>query len=797
MIGRFRLFSLAMLAGLSSSLAVNHALAQDVTDSINNTINQSITGSISDTVSNTITENVVYAKAKLRVSMPLLRFKQFAVAAGGNHLALRAEDGSIRVWNLQRGSQGRPITGAAANAVFVPSADGSRLLIGDAAGKVDIRDALTGKPNTALTGQGGQITQLMTSNDAQFLLIGYGSGAVEYWDMNKRGRLWQGHTGAAGVSALAMAPGDDKAAFGLVDGSLGSIDLKTGKAAPLGKTDKAVETMQFSADGKRVAAISASGQASLLTIGSKAGAAGGKLPIGDGVVAIADTLRVAAVAQGKAISVIDLASGQSAAQVTGDSDRVIGIQIDDKAQRLIAATADGKLIVWDLAAKKELLSIFISPTGWALVDRQGRFDGTADGLQNVSWEANKLNFPVTTLQQAFSDPGLLAAALKKSARAPRAVPQSMEKGLPLPPKIEIEPVPGDKVAGKPYQLIVIAEDQGGGIKDVRLYHNGKIVSVGAMLEQKDAENDGRHIRVVGYNVWPTPGTNVFQAVATGAYDNEGQKAEFRETFTGQAGAGVLNIIAVGVSKYPNLAPTDQLRVAASDAQAVASTVGGRAKPVFKSVQTRQLLDGQATRANILQALGGLKNTKPEDAILLFLSGHGFGNEDDWYFIPSDARFDDPKSWLKASEIRNALQAAGAQRVFVVVDSCYSGGTVDRFNAVTSFQTRFLDNGLRSAGVQVLTATRRDQMAPESVQLGYGFLTYVFLQGLQGAADKYPKDGVVTSQEVARYTYDTIPQVFLQQKERNPRAFAQAYGEAIQEPAIYSLGADLTLGAVGK
>ncbi|HET6160782.1 MAG TPA: hypothetical protein VFE34_20730 [Dongiaceae bacterium] len=36
-----------------------------------------------------------------------------------------------------------------------------------------------------------------------------------------------------------------------------------------------------------------------------------------------------------------------------------------------------------------------------------------------------------------------------------------------------------------------------------------------------------------------------------------------------------------------------------------------------------------------------------------------------------------------------------------------------------------------------------------------------------------------------------------QCQKNPRAFQQAYGNDIQEPAIYSLGADLTLGAVGQ
>lgn len=779
---------------LSASLPTASVQAQSVGDQINNAVNNNISGTVSDSVSTSITESVIYSQAHLQVTAPLLRFKQSATDIGGNHLALRADDGSIRVWNLQRGNQGRPITGLPADALFAPSADGGLLAVATGAGKIDLRDSQTGKTMASFVAQGGVVSAMATTLDGLSLLVGHGNGSAELLSVPSGSRIWSANTGKAAVTALSIDDKNGRAVLGLQDGTLTALDIKTGKATSLGTLGEPILLVKAAADGRAVAAVGNSGAAGLLPTGGKPQQLT-KLPVAGSLLAVGPSLKKAAIATGSQISIVDLGSGQSEAKFDAETDKLIGVQFDDMTQRLIGATTDGKLLVWDTAAHKLMLQIYITATGWALVDKQGRFDGTADGLQAVNWSVNKLNFPVATLQQAFADPGLLAAALKKSARAPRAVPKSLEQGLPIPPKVEIEAVPGEKVAGKPYQLIVVAEDQGGGIKDVRLYHNGKIVNVGAILEQKDATANDKHIRVVGYNVWPTAGTNTFQAVATGALDNEGEKAELRDTFGGQPGGGVLNIVSVGVSKYGQLPAADQLKVAASDAVAVSTIIGNQAKPVFRSINNVQLTDGQATRANILKALQSLKSSKPEDAVLLFFSGHGFGNENDWYFIPTDGTLDDPKTWVKASEIRAALEAAGAQRVFVVVDACYSGGTVDKFNAVTSFMTRFLDNGLRSAGVQVLTATRRDQLAPESASLGYGFLTYVLLQGLKGDADKYPKDGVVTSQELARYAYDVLPQLFLQQKERAPRAFQQSYGDAVQEPAVYSLGADLALGTV--
>lgn len=744
--------------------------------------------SVGDAISSALFENVIYSQAKLKVTADLLRLNRMAVANGGNHLALLADDGTVRVWDLLRGSQGRAIgTKTGKDAIFAPSADGTLLLVGDASGKLQLLDARTGDVVGALAGQGGAVSQLATSLDSTLLVAGYQGGQVEIWDMAARKLVAQGKGAGGAITAIAVGA---QAVVGAADGSIASVDLASGAAKTLGKLGAPVADIRMV--DAQIAAATIQGEVSLI-------AGGGAKTVADldgGVFSIGNGLRSAAVLDGKdEIDVIDLKSGKTGAELKVEEGNVIGLQIDDTAGSVIAATSDGRLLVWDVPSRKQILSIFISRTGWAMVDRQGRFDGTADGLKGIAWEVKKLNFPVSSLQQAFLDPGLLAAALKKSARQPREVPKDLNEAFPVPPKVEMEAVPGEMVAGKPYQLIVIAEDQGGGIKDVRLYHNGKIVSVGAVLEQKDAEAGGRHIRVVGYNVWPTAGSNVFQAVATGVYDNEGPPAELRQNFTGQASRGTLHIVAAGVSKYPRMAAEDQLQVAASDAAAVADNVGSQAKAMFGKVETHRLLDGQASRAAILKSLAALKDSKPEDAVLLFLSGHGFGNEQDWYFMPSDASYDEPKSWLKATEIRAALEQAGAQRVFVVVDSCYSGVTVDKFNAVTSFQARFLENGLRSAGVQVLTATRRDQLAPESAELGYGFLTYVLLQGLKGGADLFPKDGVVTSQEVAKYAYDTLPKVFQSQRQKNPRAFQQAYGDYVQEPAVYSLGADLTLGKV--
>jgi uncharacterized caspase-like protein len=286
-------------------------------------------------------------------------------------------------------------------------------------------------------------------------------------------------------------------------------------------------------------------------------------------------------------------------------------------------------------------------------------------------------------------------------------------------------------------------------------------------------------------------------VATGAYDNAGEQAELRETFAGEPRRGRLNLITVGVSKYGRLPQQFQLKVAAADATRVTSAVSSHGKALFTEIAATELTDGKATKQQILATLGNLSTARPEDSVILFLSGHGVTDGEEWYFLPGDATAEDSDTWVSASDIRAALEKSGAQRVFVIIDACYSGGTVENFYAVTSFQKRFLTQGLRSSGIQVLTATRRDQQAPESAELGAGFLTYLVDQALKGKGDVDPKDGWISSQEVAKFTYQALPELFLSQREKNPKAFSSVYGSDVQEPDVYTIGADLLIARTGQ
>lgn len=763
-----RMKRLRNLAALAALAIAGPATAQDA---------------VFDAIGSHMFENVVYAQAQLRVTAPLMQLTGVSVGTGGDSFVVLGSDGAYRLWNLQAGSQRASIKAGPATA-FAPSASGTTLFLGGSDGNVQLVDPLTGKAFGTLVGATGAVTALAGSRDDAFVYAGTAEGKVVAWNNDDGKVAWQAGPFTGAVQHLAFSPDGRHLAAADSAGNLLHIDPASGAAAAAGALGSPATALHVDDKGGVIA----------LASGGRMIRQEGDLDLGS--VAHADVgfsgANAVVLRPDGTVDLVDARTGKRIHEIVEIQGGKIGLIYDEAAAKTILIAADGTLEVYDTVTRELVLSIFISAQGWALVDRQGRFDGSSSGLRGIEWAVKKSNFPITSLTQAFADPGMLSAVLRNDTRDLRSVPGSPVEQFPLPPRIEIESLTAEKIGDKPYQLLVVAEDQGGGIKDVRLYHNGKIVDVGAILEQKDAESGGRRIRVVGYNVWPVPGPNVFQAVATGAYDNTGDAAELRETFSGEPRRGRLNLISVGVSHYGRLPEQYQLKVAADDAARVSTAVNRHSQGLFTDLAANVLTDAGATRQRILAAMDGLKDAKPEDSVVLFLSGHGVTDGEEWYFLPHDATADDQNSWLSASDIRAALERSGAQRVFVIIDACYSGGTVENFYAVTSFQKRFLTNGLRTSGIQVLTATRRDQLAPESAELGAGFLTYLVDQALSGRADADPKDGWISSQEVAKFTYGALPDLFLSQREKNPKAFRDVYGADVQEPDLYTIGADLMI-----
>lgn len=744
-----------------------------------------ITRGLTTAISRNIEAAVV--KPRLVVRNPAGPVTRIALAPDERTVALVMSSGDVRVWDLETGAQLptlRTKTGAAR--VAVPLAASRGVLVGFDDGSLRVLD-LAGGVETALPGRHGKaVSALVLSADGARAASAAADGSVRVLDLESRTELASARAGGA-VNALAIRA--DGARVAAASG--GTVQLFDASGAVLRSIDAGddVLALAFVRDGGAVALATRDGGLALHDAETGARLAGSDSGIEPSAVAFdADGVRATLGDEDGGVHRAVIAGGEKPVALRGHEAAVRDVTAASRSARLFSADARGVLKVFDAESGENLLQALSTETGWAVIDRQGRFDGSDQGMRDVGWSAGDRELDLERFAQRFFEPGLLATFVQKGRQPVTEAPGSVEAGIALPPKVSIDLPDESRVAGQPFQLVVVAEDQGGGIDEVRLYHNGKLVVPGALVQQQDADTGKQRLRAAAFRVKPVAGVNTLRGVASGRWGIEGESERVTLEFKGEATPPVLRVLSVGIDHYAD--SQLDLDYAVRDADEFVKELRTSAGGSYSEVQVTALRDAAATREGILGGLRALAEAAPEDVLVIYLAGHGIVAGDDWSFLPHETRrSDDPDRMaaggLRAGEIRDALVNARSQRVLVLIDSCESGAGVESFERMGRFQRRYIRQVSRLAGVSVVAAARQDQRAAEIQQLGHGLFTYVLLKGLEGDADRRPTDRMVTAHELVAYSADVTPGV------------SREYLRYPQEPLAFALGADFSLGRLGN
>lgn len=194
-------------------------------------------------------------------------------------------------------------------------------------------------------------------------------------------------------------------------------------------------------------------------------------------------------------AVVAACVGQGAGRARG---AVNFAQFDNAGTYLLTASADGATRLWAMPGGA-LVSLFSTESGWAVVDPKGRFDGTQEALAGIEWRADQHRLPMPNFSETYYEPTLLAQA-KGGTPETREV-QGIPDGIHLPPRIEIALREGESAPAEATPVDVRALDQGGGgVEDVRLYANGKLIGDDKTVDVRREEKDGAPEVVKRYQV---------------------------------------------------------------------------------------------------------------------------------------------------------------------------------------------------------------------------------------------------------------------------------------------------------
>jgi hypothetical protein len=128
-------------------------------------------------------------------------------------------------------------------------------------------------------------------------------------------------------------------------------------------------------------------------------------------------------------------------------------------------------------------------------------------------------------------------------------------------------------------------------------------------------------------------------------------------------------VIIGIDKYTGKWPP--LQNAVNDAKSVESTLKGK----YKFDYFHSLYNEQASRKAIIAELEWLvKNTKAEDNVFIYYSGHGeFKKElNKGFWVPVDAMSNTTADYISNNDIQTYLGGIKSKHTLLVTDACFSG-----------------------------------------------------------------------------------------------------------------------------
>ena len=480
----------------------------------------------------------------------------------------------------------------------------------------------------------------------------------------------------------------------------------------------------------------------------------------------------------------DINKDKIVATFTGHTKSIVNLDRTPDGKFLCSGSKDGTTRFWDPRTGKEVAQFISFKDGeWIVITPEGYFNASPNGAKYINVRVGNQVYSIDNFYEKYYNPAYVASVLQGNSL--EDVPD-IRQGIAPPPVVRIvSPKPGMEFNTEEITVTISAKDMGGDIDEIRLYQNGKVVSeeIRGMKvktgQQKSTYSATSKEVTKSYKLNLVEGTNTLRAVGFSKDRTESNPAEIMVKLIGHGKDVSLHVLTVGLNEYKN--PALNLNYARPDAQGIMEFFRQSGKSLFKNVSITELYNEQATKAGIVSKLNELVNTNPEDAVVIYLAGHGENLEENWYFIPYELTYPEREEEVKSKalssdELSACIRDIKAQKILLLIDACKSGAALVAFRG---FEDRkALSQLSRATGVHVVAASGKDQFASEVKELGHGVFTYTLLQGLSGRAAGSGE--TVTVRKLLGYLEEELPEL------------TKKYRQEAQYPVVDSKGMDFPL-----
>ena len=332
--------------------------------------------------------------------------------------------------------------------------------------------------------------------------------------------------------------------------------------------------------------------------------------------------------------------------------------------------------------------------------------------------------PLGQYRSVFRRPDLVAARLsgkpitvaearpaRKFGAAPTLTPGKMPQ-LALPPTTVIVSPYEDITATSPRLVVVVeARDAKLPIEEIHLRVNGKEVKARGLGGVTTARGQLR--RQMRFEVALIESGN--ELIAYSLNSAGVRSADERRLVLYEASKPLRPqawFLGVAVSRYKN--PDYNLPYPVPEVERIAQLVRAQEGRLYEKAHVRLLCDSEVTREALNTAREEfLGRASMRDLIIVYLAGHGVKDKrGNYYFLTHDADAARPyvRGYPWHDIHRSLLDGLPAQKVVMLVDTCYAGGASGRAQE-EAWVDMLADELGEATGYYILMAGRRREVVP--------------------------------------------------------------------------------------
>jgi WD40 repeat protein len=470
-----------------------------------------------------------------------------------------------------------------------------------------------------------------------------------------------------------------------------------------------------------------------------------------------------------------------------------GVNVSGDGKLAVAALRDGTIRWYRMSDGRELLALCLHADRkrWVMWTPEGYFDASPGGAELIGYHMNQKKdqearfISMNNLYDVFYRPDIVQAKMRGEEIKEMITLTAAEALKYPPPTVTIADVPAQTDQGK-IKICYQVASNGGGIGEVRLFHNGKLIRSDGYYKKVAQSNanktqltalnsraiyeDMRSVSIKGIEeTMPTFSKSkgdVFDdcaEVEVVSGDNEVSVTAFNSTNTVQSYMETVHfnsrmkpedphlyILAIGIDQYQD--NSVNLKYAVKDAKEIEEKLKGQAATLYKptNIHYTLLTDKEAIKTNITDKVNELSQIiKPNDSFVLFVAGHGVLLQNQYHMLTNDYNGTvTDNSVISSNEIVEMSKKIKSLSQLLIFDTCHAGG-VD-----------YIVSGLYDARMSVLAkkmglhiyASASDKQTAMDGYKGNGLFTYTLLAGLNNKkeADKN-NDGAVSLVELGGYS----------------------------------------------